>query len=180
MPDWDRWVNWDGKRWNTETGDAVAVQLAMAMAHSMLVQAARMTDAGARDSLAHWALRSEAAARVQAMLTLARNLPAFMVFARDLDRDPWLLNAANGTIDLRTGVLRSHDPADMLTKIAPVAYDRNARLDLWDSHLRRVTGGNQTLIDFIQMAAGYSATGTRARRFCSSFTARPWAARPRW
>lgn len=159
VPDWDKWINYDGTRWNPETGEACAVQLGIATARSMLAQAARTADPEAREKLAKWALRSEAAARVQAMLSLARNLPALIVPARDLDRDVHLLNAANGTIDLRTGLLRPHDAANMLTKITPVEYDPQAGSDLWESHLRRVTGGDESLIDFIQTAAGYSATG---------------------
>ena len=50
--------------------------------------------------------------------------------ARALDQDPYLLNVANGTIDLRTGLLGLHDPADMLTKISPVNYDPAARSEM--------------------------------------------------
>jgi D5 N terminal like len=41
-----------------------------------------------------------------------------------LDADPWLLNVENGTVDLRTGRRRNHDPRDLLTKLAPVRADR--------------------------------------------------------
>ena len=45
-----------------------------------------------------------------------------MVTPDDLDADPFLLNCANGTLDLRTGKLRDHDPADLLTKMTGAAY----------------------------------------------------------
>ena len=48
--------------------------------------------------------------RIHAMLDLARSAPGIPVLAEDLDADPWLLNVANGTVDLRTGDLRPHDP----------------------------------------------------------------------
>ncbi|MBL8610222.1 MAG: hypothetical protein JNL38_22995, partial [Myxococcales bacterium] len=76
-----------------------------------------------------------------------------------LDADPWLLNVANGTIDLRTGVLRPHDPRDLLTKLADVAYDPAAKCPMWDRFLDRVMGGSVELVDYLARMVGYSLTG---------------------
>ena len=35
----------------------------------------------------------------------------------EMDRDGWLFRRANGTIDLRTGNLKPHDPADLITQL---------------------------------------------------------------
>jgi len=56
------------------------------------------------------ALPSESSARLSATLTVARAMPP--VPTERLDRDPDLLNVANGTLDLRTGELRPHDQTD--------------------------------------------------------------------
>ena len=62
-------------------------------------------------------------------------MPGIIVNHEQLDSDPWLLNVANGTIDLRTGELRPHNPDDLCTMQAPVAYDPNAVAPLWDKCL---------------------------------------------
>jgi putative DNA primase/helicase len=49
-----------------------------------------------------------------------------------------VLNVDNGTLDLRTGELRDHDRADLITKLAPVSYDPDAPADEWDKFLERV------------------------------------------
>jgi putative DNA primase/helicase len=157
--DWGKWLYFDGSRWNAQTGGDRATQLAIAMARSMLVQAGRIRETESPQKLVKWALQSESAARVQAMFSLAEKLPPLVIASSDLDRDPYLLNVTNGTIDLRHGTLRPHNPADMLTKISPIEYDPGARLKVWEDHLLRVTGGDRNLIEFIQTAAGYSATG---------------------
>ena len=77
----------------------------------------------------------------------------------DLDRDPWLLNASNGTIDLRTGTLQPHRREDLLTRCIPVAYDPDAACPTWDSFLARIMAGNANLISFLQRAVGYALTG---------------------
>ncbi len=64
-----------------------------------------------------WPAAAESSAGVSGALTLASTEASIAVTPDDLDADPFLLNCRNGTLDLRTGELRAHDPADLLTKI---------------------------------------------------------------
>jgi|GEM_PF-5523980 len=75
-----------------------------------------------------------------------------------LDADQMLFNVQNGTIDLRTGELRPHSPEDMLMKISPIVYDRNATCELFLAFLLCIFAGDLQLIRFVQKAIGYSAS----------------------
>src|SRR5205085_812606 len=88
---------------------------------------------------------SEKASGIAAMLKLAESEPGIAITTRDLDRDPWLLNVQNGTVDLRTGQLHPHRREDLLSKLAPVAYDPDAVCTLWDSFLSRIMDGDGEL-----------------------------------
>lgn len=46
--------------------------------------------------------RCEAAAGIRGVLDVAGNLPGLVAAIGELDADPFLLNVANGTLDLRT------------------------------------------------------------------------------
>jgi len=153
------WLHYDGKRWNARTGAVEAQRLAIESARSIMQEAAALDDPDLRKALAKWSLSSESASRIAAVLSIAQNLPPIAVYSTEFDTDPYLLNCDNGTVDLRTGKLRPHDRADLITKFAPVAYDPNARSKVWEDHLTKVTGGNEALTEFLQQAAGYSATG---------------------
>src|SRR5205823_3085467 len=59
---------------------------------------------------------------VAGALTLAGTEPGIVATPDDLDADPFLLNCRNGTLDLRSGELRPHDPADLLTKMTGAEY----------------------------------------------------------
>ena len=63
-----------------------------------------------------------------------------IVSAPELDADPWLLNVANGTVDLRTGELRPHSRADLMSKLIPVAYDPSAQCPLFMRFLYQIMG----------------------------------------
>ncbi len=65
---------------------------------------------------------------------------------------------SNGTIDLRSGLLRHHDPNDLITKIAPVDYDPAADAPVFQACLERVLPDPEVRM-FLQQYAGYSLTG---------------------
>jgi putative DNA primase/helicase len=106
-----------------------------------------------------WALKSESAARIEAMIRLARSRPAIPIHYNQLDADPWLLNCENGTIELKTGVLRAHRCEDLITKLAPLAYDPTAPCPRWRQFVDEIMAGNQALVSYLQRALGYSLTG---------------------
>src|SRR5262249_34989045 len=105
------------------------------------------------------ALEWEDAKRINACLQLVISEPGIPILPDEMDRDPFLLNVQNGTLDLRTGQLREHRREDLITKLAPVKYDLSAKCPLWEKFLNRITNNRPELITYLRRAAGYSLTG---------------------
>lgn len=154
---WGTWLVWDGRRWERDHAGAV-YELAKATVARMWRDAGQIEDADRKKAAVAWALRSEAAARIDAMVRLARTDPRIVVSPDDLDADPWALNVRNGTVDLRTGQLRPHRPADLHTKIAGVHHDQHAQAPAFDRFLETIIPDGDVRV-FIQRAVGYSLTG---------------------
>jgi putative DNA primase/helicase len=150
------WLVWDGRRWAMDNQRKVE-ELAVTTVRAMYRAAAQLDDPDRRKALASWAQRSESRSRIEAMVALARHMVARK--PDEFDADPWLLNCANGTLDLRTGGLRPHQREDRITKLVPVNYDPEARCPRWEQFLGEVFAPHPDLIPFIQRAAGYSLTG---------------------
>jgi putative DNA primase/helicase len=121
-------------------------------------EAATMPDEKLRKELVAHAERSEAEARIRAMITLAESEREVAIEPNQLDIDPYLLTCSNGTIDLRTGTLRPHRREDLITKLAPVEYDPDARLDVWEQTLTFACPDPE-IRGFVQRGMGYSITG---------------------
>jgi putative DNA primase/helicase len=154
-----QWIIWDGARWAPDEVQGI-FQLAKHVVAGIYAEAGFELEEARRKPLAQHALRSESVRALQAMITLAQSEATIPVRPEQLDADPWLLNCANGTIELKTGTLRPHRRADLITKVIPIAYDAAASCPAWLTFLARVLDDHAALIDFVQRAVGYSLTGS--------------------
>ncbi len=152
------WLVWNGVRWREDaTGEVY--RLAKKTVRMIGVEASEADSDDEAKALLKWALTSESKKQIDAMVGLAWNEPGIPVENCDLDRDPWLLNVENGTIDLKTGELRPHRKEDLITRLAPVRFDPKADCPRWHKVLHRIFKGDDDLIRFVQRAAGYALTG---------------------
>jgi len=155
---WKKWLVWTGTRWQIdETGEVL--RLAKHVVGGLYADAGYELDRDRRKDLARHALNSESVRSIQAMVTLAETEAGIPVLPEQLDRDPWLLNVLNGTLDLRTGTLRPHRREDLITKMIPVVYEDAAPCPTWLRFLDRIFAGRAPLISFVQRALGYSLAG---------------------
>jgi putative DNA primase/helicase len=156
---WNKWLTWDGARWCLDhTGEVE--RRAKQTVGSIYTESAAEQDNETRKLLAKWAARSESSGRISAMVDLSKTEPCIPVVPDALNSNPWLLNCANGTIDLLTGELRDHRRENLCTKLVPIQYDPIATCTLFESFLDRIMNGNGRLVGFLQRAIGYALTGS--------------------
>lgn len=161
---------WDGAHWRGDSELAVR-RWAKETVRAMYGEAAEMAQAasGADDSevskalaaesmeLLKWARKSETDRMIGAMLNLIKD--TCEVDASVFDTRPMLFNARNGTIDLRSGVLRPHDRADYLMQCAPTVYDPDARCPTFVRFVEQIMCKREDLALYLQRALGYCLTG---------------------
>jgi len=155
---WGAWLQWQDGRWQRDAGDA-AMRRAKATAASLYADAASEPDADRRKALSAWAVKSEGAERLRAMLFLAQSEPGIAVRPDELDRDPYLLNCPNGTLELRSGHLRPHRREDLLTKMTAAPYDPAARHPVFERFLAEALPDDGARA-YAQRFAGYCLTGS--------------------
>jgi len=157
-----RWLNWDGRRWNERTGISYALREAAKIVKNILEEATKQNDFQGKGKLLRWALFSQRKNSIENMLDMVQHFKRYETYASDFDKDLWLFNCLNGTLDLRTGKLREHRQEDMITKLCPVEYDEfidEYRCELWYEFLDTITDSDKSFQKFLQQVAGYSLTG---------------------
>ncbi len=108
------WFAWDGKRWSQDKADQSFQRVKQTIRY--LINCTRekpMTEENKK--LLKFLARSETAARCQAILKLSQ--PELATPIESLDKDDYILNLKNGTLDLSTDKLSPHRREDLLTKI---------------------------------------------------------------
>lgn len=97
--------------------------------------------------------------RIDSLLTELRSVPSVYVGPDDFDSHPDLLCFQNGTVELRTGVLRDHRMEDLMTRQLDVAYRPDAECPRWLAFLDEIFPENPELSPYMQRLTGYGITG---------------------
>lgn len=145
------WLAWNGHHWQRENAEAL-----LDMAIVEVLKRRRLA-----------AVKAEREAIVKASQPSAKRVRDAKYLFRSrvtapvgsFDSHPDLLNCNNGAVDLHTGALIPHDPAQRFTYCLTVDYDPQADCTQWVNFLRGAVVEADDLLDYIQQAIGYSLTG---------------------
>lgn len=152
---WNRWLVWNGTRWAPDADGHVqrCMKVIAREIHTSLIR-----DSKADPDMLRAAKRAESSSGVKGALTLAATEPEIAITPDRLDAHPFLLNCANGVIDLRTGERLDHDPDLLLTKMAGAPYEPEAEGTVFAKFLERIQPDEDMRL-FIRRLLGLSLEG---------------------
>lgn len=157
VPERKKWFIYTGKVWEPDTGNLRAMELCKKLADDLAIYALSLPEGATRDDYREFVDRWQVRRNRETILKDAASVyPALLA---DFDKDPYLYNCLNGTLNLRTREFRPHSPEDMLSIIANVRYVPEARAELWERVIHEAMQGDTGTIAFLQKAMGYGLTG---------------------
>jgi putative DNA primase/helicase len=162
VPLWEAWVYYEGGYWHRDNTKGTHARRAALAVAKTLRREARTADERA------WAKRSQAEARIQAMIKLASADPRIELLHTAFDRNHFLLNVQNGTLDLETGKLRPHAKEDFITKISRATFNPKAASKRWAAALQ-TSLPDPVVRDYVQRFLGYCLTGDVGERIVVMF-----------
>ncbi len=173
------WLFWDSRRWSrvgaeekvraAEHDTVRSIQdeadaIADTELDRVVIPASSKGDAVfLSDLLRRWGRSSEANSR---MVPIGKHAAAYLaVQPGELDADPFKINVRNGTLVARKTTdgsdyisFKPHDPADRITKLAPVDYDPDADCEKFNVFLGEIQPNADTRI-FLRQWKGLGLTG---------------------
>jgi putative DNA primase/helicase len=155
---WNSWLVYREGKWQEDDKNETQ-ELAKKVILDYYREASGIIDDQTRKRLVDQARKSESQRAIRAMTELATSNKLMAVVPDDFDRDHYILNLKDGTLDLKTMKFRGHKPEDFLTKRANINYDPEAICPKWLAFLDKIFQDNKNLIDFLQTSLGYSLTG---------------------
>lgn len=153
-----RFLVYERGRWGERKPDKVLAMTKKVIA-KIWEDVAELPDGGLKDAVRKHAIKTESRVARKAMIDLVMAETGIAISLSDLDRDRWLLNVKNGTLDLRAGKLQSFNRDDLITKLSPVSWDPAAKCPRFLKFLDEIFLGDNDLIGFIKRVIGYTLTG---------------------
>jgi putative DNA primase/helicase len=168
-----QWFVWDAMRWRATDEDEVR-ELAHEVAIGAVNQGMRYQGDHANE------IRDRALALVKTktlnnMLREAK--PYLRARFEDFDRNHYLVNFRNGTLNLKTGVLREAWREDFITKLLPYDYDPDADCPRFRRYLLEVMGDDgsadvsdrqrqraKAMVEYLERIFGYALTGDTSEK----------------
>jgi P4 family phage/plasmid primase-like protien len=150
------WMIYDGRRWAPDDHFQIE-SMAQEVPRQILAEIPPTTNDEAIKAFRKWALTSQSRERLNSLVQTARSHVA--ISPHHLDRNVWLFNCLNGTIDLRTGEFLPHRSGDLITKMAPVHYDPSAECPVWNQFVLEIMNDDPDMVDYLRRSIGYAITG---------------------
>lgn len=154
---------YDGKRWVDDTEGLAARASAKDLSDSLIRYAVTVDKDGRylKSVSTLCSLRNR-----NNMLQDSRDVYFFT--NEDLDKEDYLLNLQNGTLDLSENEPRfiKHSPDMLLSKICNAEYQPTATCKEWEKFLLEIMQGDKAKIEYLQKIAGLSLTGNTEQETC--------------
>lgn len=151
------WIYWDGVRWASDENGEIK-RRADKMLADMAKDLKEMQDDPAYNAYKKHLSRSRSHRGKEGFIAEARHLEGVPVLLSEMDRAGNAFNVRNCLISLKTGRTAEHDKKYMISKLAPVTYDENAKCPRWDRFIEEITCGDKSLQLYLQRMIGYCMT----------------------
>jgi len=155
--DWKCWMIWNGKIWEYFESDEIT-QLVVELTREMNRQADYITDSTAANLLRKHAKATQSLANMLATIKTAKNDPKIQAKPDDFDSNKYLINYANGTLNLKSGQIQPYNRDDLMTKCSRIPFIQQP-IPVFLKFLDEIFEGKQEIIKYIQTLFGMCMTG---------------------
>lgn len=162
VPQAESWYVYECGVWKLDSGGLRVSEMAKVLVRYMAGCAGDIADDDKRVQYMKFIAKMGSNRARGAMLESARSIYAIQI--SEFDKDPHLFNCQNGTFDLRTFKLRSHNPADFLSKMANVDYVPSAKCERWEQFMGEIMEHDIEKAQYLQTAIGYAVTGLQNQK----------------
>lgn len=157
VPERKMWFIFDGVRWTCDIGTLKTMELCKDLALSLIRYAGVIKDERTRSMLVeYW---NKWSSRRNREIYIKEAQSVYPISMEAFDKNIYLFNCQNGTLDLQHGVFRKHLATDLITKVSPVFYDPKARSERFRQFVDEIMSGDCEKALYLQKSLGYALSG---------------------
>lgn len=157
VPEAKSWYCYNGKVWRHDVGGMKIAQYARDLTNHLLVCAKHIEDDKVKEAwISFVGKRIKKTARDTMLADAASVYPVSIL---EFDKDPYIFNCQNCTLNLKSFTRHKHRPGDFLSKISNVIFDTSAKCERWEKFISEIMRDNAEAAKFLQKTLGYALTG---------------------
>lgn len=158
VPERKGWHTYDGKIWVYDSGNIAVQKYAMDLIDHLMDYRKYLTDENERKMWVEFVYKHMGRKAREAFIMDAAS-EGMEISINEFDKNYWILNCENCTIDLKSRKMWQHRPEDMLTMVTKVSFAKGAKCERWERFMTEVMLGHDEKIGFLQRSLGYALTG---------------------
>jgi len=151
-----KWFVFDGTRWVADSAGLLVTELGKDLADALLIYASTLHDEDKRSLILAWCKKWVQRRLRDVYIREAQSVYPLSVAV--FDKNDYLFNCSNCTVDIRSGNSHEHTPTDFITKISPVKFDPSAVHPRWNRFLVEIMSGEEDKLRYLQKTLGYGLT----------------------
>ena len=161
VPEAKIWHIYDGRVWKPDLGGMIVSQQAKDLMDYLLDCRRYISDESKKQL---WVdIVSKRMTKKYRDTMLADSATVWPVSILKFDKDPYLFNCQNCTLNLKTFTRHKHKSDDFISKISNVIFDTTARCERWETFISEVMKGDADTIRFLQKSLGYTLPGDTSK-----------------
>ncbi len=157
VPERKSWFHYNGIVWEQDIGNTKTMELCKALARHLLIYCSSIDDDKRREEYAKFCYRWQTRKMRETVIRDAQSVHTIRM--EEFDRDPYIFNCKNGTLNLKTMKFSPHIPENKLTKHSDVEYNPDAHCERFNRFIDEITNGDQEKAKFLQKVLGYGLSG---------------------
>jgi len=158
------WYVYNGKIWVEDIGAMKVSRLAKELMDGLLIYATTIQDEDKKTKFIEYVNKFGQLKYRKIMVEDSRD--KYYITKNDFDKDLYIFNCQNGTLNLQTFEFKPHSPNDLVSKISNVTYDETATSPRFDQFINDVMMNNIEKITYLQKILGYALTGDTRLETC--------------
>jgi len=157
--EWDKWLIYNKNRWEKDKIGAID-RMAKSIIEDIREEAKNEVDENKKKEKLKAVNRFGNIRNIKGMIKSATSEKEVRISIDDFDKNKYLINCKNATIDLKKNICYKNDPKDYITKVLNIEYNPKATCPRWKKFISEIVNEDKELEEFIQRAIGYSLTGS--------------------
>ena len=157
VPERKMWFFYDGIKWTKDTGTLKTMELCKDLALSLIQHAGTIRNEAKRSYAVK--LWNQWSTRRCREICIKEAQSVYPIPMAEFDKNIYLFNCRNGTLDLKHGIFREHSADDYITKVSMVDYDPLAKSERFNSFVDEIMSSDKEKTLFLKKSLGYAVTG---------------------